>query len=154
MGEILPRHYIMAGIIFTMLVVGVMSAVTMVETGSMGNSGTDSVPGFIQADQLKEFNRSFNKVDNLTTDITTLKTKISDLKPQNVLEIISLPVAFVQTAWTAMKVVIGMFGFMDGAFSGMSAMLGIPAWIPTLIILAVVVVLVFGILTVIFGKES
>lgn len=153
MGEILPRHYIIAGIIFTLLVLGVFSSINMVEKGSLGDK-SDAVSGFIQGDGLTEFNRSFNKIDNLTTDITDLKTKIKELKPENTLEIISLPVAFVQSAWAAMKVVINMFGFMDSAFEGLSGMLGVPSWIPALLILIVIVVLVFGVLTVIFGKEA
>ena len=153
MGEVLPRHYLIAGVIFTFFVIGIFYTLNMVENGSTGD-GSDKVTGFIQSDKLTEFNRTFNRVDNVTTDINTLKTKISVLQPENILDVISLPIAFVSTAWSAMKVVIGMFGFMDASFVGLSSMLGIPVWIPNMIILVVIIVLVFSILAIIFGKDA
>lgn len=153
MAELLPRHYISAMVIFSLLVLGVFYSINLVEKGSLGD-GSDKVTGFVQGDRLNEFNRSFNKVDNLTNDVENLKLKITQLKPENIVDVISLPIAFVQSAWAAMQVIIGMFGFMDSAFEGLSAMLGIPSWITSLIILLVIVALVFAILTIIFGKEA
>ena len=153
MAEILPRHYIISGIIFTMMIVGIFSVLNLVDKGGSGD-GSDTLSNFVPGNELVEFNRSFNKIDNLTQDVNRLKQSVSDLKPENTLEIISLPVAFVQSAWATMKIVIGMFSFMDSALEGLSALLGVPSWIIDLIVLLVIVVIVFGILAVIFGKDA
>lgn len=152
MAETLPRHYIIAGIFFSLLILGVFYSLNLVKNGSIGD-GSDANPTFMADGQITELNRTFNNVDHLTTNITELKTKVVGLRPENTLDIISLPVAFVQTAWATMKVMIGMFDFMDTAFAGLSAFLGVPTWIISIISLFVIIILVFGVLAVIFGKE-
>ena len=154
MAEMIPRHFVLGGIIFTMLIVGVFSVISLVNSGSPTGDGSDAVIGFAQSNQLTEFNKSFNKIDNFTTDVNKLKTKFTELKPEGALETITLPIAFITTAWAAISVVGDIFGFMNSSFEGLTAWLGIPSWIPTLIILIVIVVLVFGVLTIIFGKEA
>lgn len=152
MAETLPKHYIIAGLFFSLLILGVFYSLNLVKNGSIGD-GSDSNPTFMADGQLGELNRTFNNVDQLTSNITELKKKVVRLRPENTLDIISLPVAFVQTAWATMKVMIGMFDFMDGAFAGLSSILGVPEWIVSMISLFVIVLLVFGVLAVIFGKE-
>ncbi len=153
MGMVLPRHFFYGIIIFTMLVSSVVGLLTLVRDGGVGD-GSEAVPGLMSSERITEFNRTFNKADNVTSNVEELKTKMQGLNIEKTTDIISLPLALVSTSWSMIKFITNSFGFMTSAFEGLSAYLGVPTWIPTLISLLVVVLFVFSILTIIFGKDT
>ena len=153
MALTLPRHFFYAAIVFTMLVTGVVSLLTMVIDGSDGSTSS-AVPELMSSDRVTEFNKTFNIGEDLSASIGDLKSKMQGLKPTSKASVITLPIAFIETSWAMIKFIIDSFGFMDSAFDGLSAFLGIPSWVAGFIIAIIVILFVFSILTIIFGKDT
>jgi len=154
--ELTLRHYTIAGLIFVLLVTGATSIITLVEKGDIGDQENTKVTGFMDNDVLTKFNRSLNVYDNLNSDVTSMKENIKLLNPQTPLEVLTLPVAFIQTAWKIIKVVIDGFDFMSGALSGLIGNLGVyvPDWVSKILILITSVFLIYTILSLIMGKDT
>ncbi len=163
MGLALPRHFFYATIVFTMLISGMVTILSLVISGSSGDgdSQVDDLlssqgGGLSSVQQLEAWNRTFNVFDDLTDDITTVKEDIEEVgaKEQTFLEsAITLPVAFIQTSWGVVRFIFKSFGFVDEAFRGLATVLHLPTWIPTLIISLLVVMFIFSVITLMFGKE-
>ena len=97
-----------------------------------------------------QFNKTFNKLDQVTDKVEGLQSSIDDAEPEQGL--FGVLNSLISTAWNSLKLVFTSFGFMDGVFSGMYAVFGVPAWIPALIILIVVVIIAFEIWRAIFQR--
>lgn len=154
--ELTLRHYTIAGLIFVLLVTGATSIITLVEKGDIGDQENTKVTGFMDNDVLTKFNRSLNVYDNLNSDVISMKESIKLLNPQTPLEVLTLPVAFIQTAWKIIKVAIDGFDFMSGAISGLIGNLGVyvPDWVSKILILITSVFLIYTILSLIMGKDT
>ncbi len=58
MGETLPRHYLIAIVMFTFFILGGMAII---------NEFTSVDPDYGDADKLAQFNRTFNVLDDVNT---------------------------------------------------------------------------------------
>lgn len=153
---LLMRHYVIAGLIFTLMVIGVVSTITLIEKGEPSGDGSEKVTNFMDEDAVTKMNRSLNSYDRLSSDINEMKENIKSLNPETTLEAITLPVAFIKSSWSVVKLIIDLFDFMTSAFTGVLGNLGVyvPSWVADIIILIVSTFLVFSIISLIFGKDT
>ena len=147
MADILPRHYIIGIILFTFFIVGGMA---------MMNEFNKSDDTFTDDEKFTQFNKSFDKMAELTTSVETLKGKIDPLTGEE--EEIKYGVfgvlnALIETSWNALRTIFSAFGFMDDIFNAISIVFGVPVWVGSLLILLVTVLLVFSIWSAIFQTK-
>lgn len=142
MSDILPRHYIMGIIIFTFFIMGGVAMLSEL---------TDAKDTYGDSEKYLEFNQTFNKIDNVTTEINELEegiaTQEADIGAFGMLN------SLISGAWSSLKILFRSFGFMNTAINGLNSFFGVPAWIPLLIILMVTVLIVFAIFSAIFQRE-
>jgi len=142
MAEILPRHYIIGIVMFTFMIVGGVSIFSI-----YGNSE----PSFIQDEQFQDFNNSFNVVNDITKQVDDLEQSITEADTD--FGLFGVLNALISSAWQALKLLFTSLSFMDGVFAGLTAVFGIPGWIPALIGVLVTVVLIFSIFSAIFQRD-
>ncbi len=152
-GLILPRHFFFSAIVFTLIITSVVAIITMVKDGSTGDK-RDAIPDLLETDRINEYNKTLNVVGYLTIDLDRLESDIKNLKVENFVDGITLPLAVIQTAWSMIIFMTQSFGFMGSAINGLSSILGVPTWVPTLGLLIISVLFIFSILTLIFGKDT
>lgn len=142
MANILPRHYIIGIIIFTMFIVGGLSMVSIFN---------DSDNTFANDTTYNQFNSSFNVLNNITQEVGDLEDSIvnadTDFGAYGVLN------ALISSAWQTLKLTFTSFAFMDSAFTGLTSFFGVPAWIIGLLALMITVMFVFAIYSAIFQRE-
>lgn len=142
----------MGTVLFVICIIGVMALVTEVETGASGSA--QPVTGFSDADTLSNFNKTFNKKDDIVNRTESLESSINNLHV--VLDqgrLLDLPSALIRSSWDVIKYLAGGIGFLDSAIRGVGTFLHLPSWVMPLVILIVVLFFVFSILSVVFGKD-
>lgn len=142
MAEILPRHYIIGIILFTLVIVSGVSILGLMNAKN---------PSLSSNNEITSFNKTFNKMGNVTTQIESMQSQIenadTDFGAFGVLN------ALINTGWQGLKLLFNSFSFMNVAFEGLGTFFGVPAFIPALGILIVAVVFIFSILSAIFQRE-
>lgn len=142
MAEILPRHYIIAVLIFAFAIVGGVTILSLLN---------DAGGGFSADPRYSQFNDSFNVMNNVIVEVDSLENKITnastDFGAFGVLN------SLISTGWNTLKLLPASLSFMDSAYRGMSEVFGVPAWIPMLIAAIVTVIIIFAILSAIFQRE-
>jgi len=133
-----PSDYIIGTIVFTVLALGLIGIIAEVNT-------TNS--GVVDAQEMKVFNDSFNHYDELTASVTGLQTSITDSQVDNGIfgTVNGVLNSLMNTVWTTFKFLFTSFGFMTEAYNGLVLILGVPAWLPILLGLLVIVIIAFGI---------
>ena len=142
MAEILPRHYIIGIIIFTMVIVG---GVAM-----LGELNTND-PTYVDDEKYSQFNSSFNTQKAITDNVTNIKNRLTGASTEPGL--FGVLNALIQAAWGILTSIFGSFAFMIEAIDGISEMFGVPAWIPIMIGLIVTVLFTFAIFSAIFQRD-
>lgn len=141
MADATPRTYIYGIILFTLITVSGVSfmAILGAENPAM-TSGKYVV-----------FNDSMNKLSDITTQVDSLDDGIqnasTDFGAFGVLN------ALISSAWQTLKLLGSSLGFMSEAYVAMSALFGVPAWIPALVALLIVTMIIFTIYSAIFQQE-
>lgn len=142
MAETLIRHYIWGILVFTLFIVGGVSMFAIYK---------DADPTFATDDTYTRFNQSFNRLSEVTATVGALEDGITqadtDFGAFGVLN------ALISSSWQSLKLMFTSFGIMNDAYNGLSSVFGVPAWIPGLMILAVIVLIAFTIYSAIFQKE-
>jgi len=143
MAEILPRHYIIGIILFTLFIVGGIAMI-----GEFRNDD----PTFVDNDKYTSFNNTFNVYNNITEEVVDLKVGVENSTSTEfgALGVLS---SLISTSWQTLKLIVKSLDFMDVAFTGMASFLGIPSWVGGLIILLVTTLLVFAIYSAIFQRD-
>ena len=142
MAEILPRHYIIGILIFTFIIVGGVSILGIFN---------DFDPTYAADEKFTQFNTSFNKINDVTTEVDDLESSISDVDPA--FGLFGVLNALISSAWQTLRLLFTSLGFMDGAYNGMAYIFGIPSWIPGIIISIITVIISFAIFSAIFQKD-
>lgn len=142
MAEMLPRHYLIGIVIFTFFMIGGMSILSQYIAVD---------PDYGDADKIEQFNRTFNVLDNVNTEIGNLQDNVesasTDFGTFGVLN------SLISSAWNSLKLLLSSFSFMNSVFYGLNTFFGIPAWIPGLIILLITILIVFAIWSAIFQRD-
>lgn len=137
-----PSTYIIGIIVFTLFIVGGVSLMAIFR---------ESDSTYADDPKFTEFNNTFNVYEELTDNVNDLSTGIteadSDFGALGVLN------GLILTAWQGLKLMITNWSFMDSVFNGLTTVFGVPAWIPALIILAVVIMFVFALYSSFFQRD-
>lgn len=158
MGRMIIRDYFFGVIVLLLISLTVTSLVVLMINGEGGNSET-AVNNFMQGradEEVQQFNNTFNVVEqNLTNQITTLQSKINKLQVDTGggLNAISLSVAFISTAWDAVKFIFGSFLFANPAIKGLTGYLSIPPWVTGLVIVSIIVFFILSVLSILFNRD-
>lgn len=142
MAETLLRHYIWGVIAFTLFIVGGVSML-----GIMKAEDTT----FATEDSYTRFNESFNQLTEVTETVEGLQSGI--INAETDFGVFGVLNALISSSWQSLKLTFTSFSLMNAAYTGLSAVFGVPAWIPGLIILSVIVLIAFTIWSAIFQKE-
>jgi len=144
MGEILPRHYIIGVIMFTLLITAGIAMLT-----ELNNSDQT----FVDDDKFSSFKEHFNKTNEITTQVGALQTGVTDAEPGQDYEVSGVLGALIASGWNTLQLLFGSFSFMNDAFQGFHDVFGVPAWVGELVILLITVIFVFAIYTAVFQRE-
>jgi len=142
MAEIIPRHYIYGIIIFVGIIIGGMSLI-----GEFRNASAS----YIDTNQYIAFNNSFNQYDELNTQVNKVEKDIEGNKAE--MGVFGVLQSLIKGSWNTIKFLGSSFNFMDDSFNGLSQLFGVPAWIPSLIMMFITILIVFAIYTIIFQRE-
>lgn len=137
-----PSTYIIGIILFTMFIMG---GVYMIDVFQEKDST------FVDMTKYSQFNKTFNKMSDVTTQVNTLQSGVTD--SQNDYGVLGVLNSLISTGWNSLRLLFSSFGFMNDVFKGLSTFFGVPAWISTIIILLVSAVIVFAIFSAIFQRE-
>jgi hypothetical protein len=114
-----------------------------------------TVPGFGDntgtSDNFGSFNRTFNQLDELNSSVSSLKGSIENSAAEPGL--LGMLNALMIGAWNTLKLIFSSFLFLNEMLFGMTAVFGIPSWIPGTLLLALFVVIVFSIYGAIFQRD-
>lgn len=137
-----PSTYIIAIIVFTLFIVGGISMMTTFR---------DTDTTYATDDKFSEFNSTFDvytetteKIEDLSSSITNADTDFGILGVLN---------GLILAAWQSLKLLLTNWAFMNTVFMGLYTIFGVPAWIPSLIILAVSVMFVFALYSAFFQRD-
>ena len=139
---VLPRHYIIGIVIFTFMIIGGVSLISIVKTA-------DST--FASDDKFIQFNKTFNKYNELNSSIVSLQSSITEASTD--FGIFGVLNALINSGWAAFKLMFSSLAFFADILMGMTTIFGIPAWIPGLLIMLTTILLVFAIFSAIFQKD-
>jgi len=142
MAEILPRHYIIGIILFTLFIIGGIAMIGEFRT-------VDS--SFVDNNKFASFNNTFNVYDDVTTEVGGLKGNIENADTD--FGLFGVLNSLISSAWQTLRLLFTSFGFMDAVFNGLEGFLGVPGWVGALLILLVTVLLVFAIYSAIFQRD-
>lgn len=142
MAEILPRNYIFGIIIFTLFIVGGVSMLADLQAAD---------PTFIDAEKYNQFNRTFNKVDELGSSVNNLQSNIENSETD--LGFFGVLNALISSAWNTLKLMFGSFGFMNDVFMGTHEIFGVPAFIISIVFMFITVIIAFSIYSAIFQRD-
>jgi hypothetical protein len=143
MTDLLPSKYIAGVVIFIFMV---MAGVAIFADVGLKNHQVLSDP------QYSEFNDTFNKYEDINTQVNTLKSGIENSGSTD-FGLFGILNSLINSAWQSLKLIFSSFGFVNDIFNGLSSFFGIPAWIPAILILLITVGLVFAIWAAIFQRE-
>lgn len=141
MGTETLRNYVIGVIVFVLVIGG---GVTMVSQLDDGKGNLES------SQKYEEFNKTFNKLDEVTAEVGVLRSNIEDADTD--FGTFGALNGLIANSWQGLKVLIKSFDFMDDVFSGLFSVFGVPSWITGLLSLIVVVIFVFTIYEIIFAK--
>jgi len=142
MAEILPRHYIIGIIIFTMVIIGGL--------GMIGELN-DNDASYVDTEKYTQFNQTFNTQKAIESNVTGIRDSLLNADTQPGL--FGVLNALINAAWGILTGIFSSFAFMGDAMMGLSEMFGVPAWIPIMLILIVTVLFAFAIFSAIFQRD-
>jgi hypothetical protein len=136
-----PKDYIIAIIVFGMIITGTMSLIGMFYEQDVN---------FIEPDKYQAFNESFNIKSDIDTSVQNIKDSI-------ITQSLPSPIDFIATMFlTAFQSMMSLFNslsFMAAVFDGLYLVFGIPIWVSTGITGIITIMLVFAILGAILQRN-
>lgn len=142
MTDIKPSSYIIGIIIFTLIIM----CTTMIF-----NETFKDKPDVLESDRYVSFNRTFNKMEDISREADLIEQNMLSSKPD--MGVFGVLNGLIQSAWYSLRLITKSMGFMKDVYMGVFTELGVPKFVPTLIILLIGVGIVFAIYSAIFqGK--
>ena len=147
--ETLPRHYIFGIIMFVFII---LTGLYMI------NDLRNEVPGLLDSedkDDFDKFNLTFNQFDKINESISNIQSNVENPAgdEEGLLGKFGMLESLISSAWNTLKLLVNSLSFMNDVFAGLTTIFGVPAFIPTLLILVVVVLIIFAIYSAIFQKD-
>lgn len=138
--EVIPRHYLYGIVIFTMLIIG---GVTIL------GAGFNSSDSFGNKADYEQFNRSFNKLNELNEEIDTLEAGVTE-SSQEKASVWGFLDGLVNSVWYGIRSLSTSLSFATDIFTNLNTMFGIPTWVTVGIGMLITIMIVFSIISVIF----
>jgi len=138
------KNYIVGVLMFTFIIVG---GVTILG-GIFEND-----PTFGDAGKYQEFNNTFNVLSDVSTNVNNIQSNVEGSGASSGFNIFGVVGSLINSAWSSLKLIISSFSFMTTAYNGLSTFFGVPAFIPSLIILIVITVLGFALYKALFLRS-
>jgi hypothetical protein len=134
--------YIISILIFTFIIMGGLSLISIFRAVD---------PGIVDDDKLAAFNDTFNVMDDVTSEVDSLESGITDASvDEGEFGVLN---ALIAGAWQNLKLIGASFSFMDAVFGGLETMFGVPWWIPVIIGSIITVGILFAIWGAIFQRD-
>jgi len=143
MADFTPSSYIVAIIIFTLIIIG---GVSMIATFG------DKDSSFIDEERYSDFNKTFNKYEDIQDISNKTQTNIENMEDTDL--DFGVLGSLINQAWQFLRLLITSLSFMSSAFNGIVIMFGVPAWIPTMLIAIITILLGFAIYSIIFQRNA
>lgn len=152
MGETTFRNLLVAGVIFTMMFTGFYTIIGVIKTGTGTDTG-DSNSNFVDSSRLSGLNNSFLVMQ---PTINTLNEQSEVLQESSVgnTGYATLALSFVSGAWTSIKSIFGTLAFIPTLFNSIVGEIPGLSWLIPYITVLVSIVVIFGILNFIFGRND
>jgi hypothetical protein len=142
MANVKPSQYIIGIVLFCFIIVGGISMLSIF---------ADTDPTFTDDDDFNKFNESFNVLSDVSSQVDSLESSITEADTD--FGVFGVLNSLISSSWQSLKLLFTSLSFMDDVFLGMSTMFGVPTWIPTIIVLALTVMIAFAIYSAIFQRE-
>ncbi len=120
----------------------IMSELNSKEGGNFGND-----PRFSQ------FNKTFNKYDELTSEVGGLQSGIEGSGQTEGKAFDNFLTRLINGAWNTLKGLFTGFSFITDILTGLNEMFGIPIWFTSLVSLLIIVMIAFAIWGAIFQTQ-
>lgn len=144
MADFSPSTYIVGIMIFVLLIVGGVALI-----GEFKAVDTT----FIDTEKYANFNTTFNKYENIVEISNKTQTNIENMENTD-FGIFGVLNGLINQAWQFLRLLISSLSFMSSAFTGLTVLFGVPAWIPTIIIGIITILLGFAIYSIIFQRNA
>lgn len=142
MAEITSKHYLYGVIMMMFFVTGGVVLLSSLKTYNPAMDGDRDIG---------EFNQTFNKLTDVSNDVTTLQENIQADPDWGLFGALN---ALIQSSWNSLILIVQSFSVLQTAFTGMSTLFGVPSWIVGVIGLMITVTLVFAIYSLVFQKDA
>jgi len=136
------KKYIIGIILFVIIIVGGVSMLSELNK---------SDPTFTDSEDFTQFNKSFDKLNDVTAATDSLESGIEEAKPD--LGFFGVLNALISSVWNTVKLTFNSLNFMNSVFNAGSTVFGLPTWIGSLIISIVTVIIAFAIYKAIFKVQ-
>jgi len=134
------KVYIISIILFTFVVLGGLGILNQFQDGD-SSFITDS-------EKYAEFNRTFNQYNTINSRVDAIQNSFDGASGD--IGVLGFLPALIGSAWNTLKLTFSSFSFMTSVFLGMNSIFGVPAWIPSLIIMVIVVIIAYAMYKAIF----
>lgn len=143
MARTIIRDLFFGFVLFTLFLVGGVS---------MMGIFNDSNSEFTSDEKFVEFNRSMNKLGDVTTSVGSLEDKVL-ADPEEDRGILGVLGTLIGGAWNALKTLVSSLNFMGDAFKGLSTTFGVPLWMTSLAALLITILIIFALYSALFQRE-
>lgn len=147
MAETLMRHLLYGIIVGTIAIMGVMFMLSELVSDS-GN------PEFFSNDNLTSLNRTFNKFYELNQSVQNFESGIQNSRNETQWGVFGVINGIIQSTWSVITGLFTSLGFFKDMLGSLDEYLPIPSWVGGALILIVLVLVGFGIFTIVFQKEA
>jgi len=136
------KKYLIGISVFTMLILGVVSTLAMF----MGAN-----PEFMPEEQFQNFNKTFNKYNELDTNVGNLQEGLED--PENTdWGTFGVLNALISGAWQTLRLTVSSLSFMTTALVGAYTTFGVPLWIISILSMIITIMIVYAIYGAVFQR--
>ena len=108
---------------------------------------------FANDPKFSQFNDTFNKFDDLNTEVGGLQSGIEGSGQSSGTSGDNFLTRLINGAWNTLKGLFTGFSFIGDILTGLNEMFGIPVWFTTLVSLLIVVMVAFAIWGAIFQTQ-
>lgn len=137
------KKYAIGTVLFTIIIVCGVTLIGIMKS----NDNT-----FASGEDFKQFNKSFNKLNDVTKTSSELKNRIESNETLS-LGLFGVINALAGSAWNTLKITFSSFSFMTNAISDIPLVFGeeaFPSWVGSLIISIIIIVIAFAIYKALF----
>ena len=134
--------YLIALLVFGMVITGIVVLLSGVTTENADLS-----------EEYEDFNATFNKLEQTSTSVDNLESKLKADDGQN-WGVFGVLNALIGSAWETLKLVFSSFSFITAIFAGLHTWLGVPLWVTNTLYSLILVVVIFTIINLITKGEA